>query len=495
MHDYTDEEIGELIARIKIYVFPKRIRVREFFLDFDRLRCGRVTKLSFHRGVITIGVRFTEEELEALATHFTEDSAKVMPPQVVNYVAFCKAVDEVFETGLPEEELGLSMSPSSSQLLFFDPKTLDEEDRFYQLMHKLAMLCTSRGVYLKLCYQEHSRSETTSPSKLKTYLLGKISKNHFVRQFPFKKEFTLEEIELIAKHYMTAEGDVHFMALTNDISSSEISNQPVPDKPRGQTQPQGIEWSQSRFSPVDLLRSRVVEKRVRVKEHFQDFDPLKKGVCQAGQVKAVFTILNLTHEIEPHDFDALLQTFSRDDGMFDYVAFCEEMDKDFVTRNLQKDPLLHTALPDELTTQPSRRNYQTVSDARKAEIAKLEEKIKANIKIKRINLIPPFKDMDKTNNGHVTRCQLSRVMSSMGFNLDEDSITLLCQQYCDLGNLIDFNYCDFLASVDVMRVDEDIAVEQSFHPAKAEEGCKFYFDQHRKIMPKGSKPPTSPFDE
>ena len=28
----------------------------------------------------------------------------------------------------------------------------------------------------------------------------------------------------------------------------------------------------------------------------------------------------------------------------------------------------------------------------------------------------------------------------------QDSITLLCQQYCDLGNMIDFNYCDFLES-------------------------------------------------
>eukprot|EP00913_Durusdinium_trenchii_P033965 g31793.t1 len=71
----------------------------------------------------------------------------------------------------------------------------------------------------------------------------------------------------------------------------------------------------------------------------QDFDPLRKGYCAASQVKTVLTILNLSKIVTREDYDQLLQTYCREDGMFCYGDFCADVNKVFATPNLEKDEL------------------------------------------------------------------------------------------------------------------------------------------------------------
>eukprot|EP00434_Breviolum_minutum_P010931 symbB.v1.2.009637.t1/scaffold617.1/size180324/3 len=69
----------------------------------------------------------------------------------------------------------------------------------------------------------------------------------------------------------------------------------------------------------------------------RDFDPLRKGYCAASQVKTVLTILNLSKIVTREDYDQLIETYAREDGMFCYGDFCADVNKVFATPNLEKD--------------------------------------------------------------------------------------------------------------------------------------------------------------
>merc|ERR1719428_1625095 len=134
---------------------------------------------------------------------------------------------------------------------------------------------------------------------------------------------------MLADHYTTDSGDVHFQALHNDVTA--VMDHQMQPYPRSDLilKPDDTEWSHMMLSPVDKIRAKVVEKRCRLFEHFQDFDPLRKGYCTCSQVKTVFTMMNLAKEIDKAAFEELCATYVREDGLFCYKDFCMDCDRDF----------------------------------------------------------------------------------------------------------------------------------------------------------------------
>jgi Ca2+-binding EF-hand superfamily protein len=53
--------------RIRAIVVMKRVRIEEFFYDFDKLRKGRVTKSQFKAILSSMNLNLTDNEFEALA--------------------------------------------------------------------------------------------------------------------------------------------------------------------------------------------------------------------------------------------------------------------------------------------------------------------------------------------------------------------------------------------------------------------------------------------
>jgi len=231
---------------------------------------------------------------------------------------------------------------------------------------------------------------------------------------------------------------------------------------------------------VQKVQARVVERRVRLVEHFQDYDPLRKGFCTIAQVKTVFALLKL--EVDQADFDALSRLYSQGDGQFCYAAFCSEVDHAFTENGLERQPLQQVQQPNAHTTLPARRNRMALSEAQQAAIAGLEDKIRARVSSRRILIKPAFQNFDPINRGHVTKGQFSRVMNFLGFELDEKAISLLCMAYCDLGNHIEFNYWDFCDSCDP-PTQEDIISMKQIQSMYAYQPPSQYFNARGKISP------------
>jgi len=78
--------------RIRSIVVMKRIRIEEFFRDFDKLRKGRITRSEFKRILSNMNFIFTNDEFEALC-----DKYKTNDPEVFfNYLAFTASINKAF---------------------------------------------------------------------------------------------------------------------------------------------------------------------------------------------------------------------------------------------------------------------------------------------------------------------------------------------------------------------------------------------------------------
>eukprot|EP00913_Durusdinium_trenchii_P033968 g31795.t1 len=153
---------------------------------------------------------------------------------------------QVFVEGSPDEHL-MSCSPSSTQLMSFKPSSVEEEEIFMHVLHRLASLCKARGVLFKQvfferhsehmhqvifliqscsalglvflvagfpgllppatvlssmlhddldCTQDVDRAPVMSPSRQSPFMGGKVTREQFIRRFPFKKEFPPEDTAL-----------------------------------------------------------------------------------------------------------------------------------------------------------------------------------------------------------------------------------------------------------------------------------------------------------
>lgn len=70
----------------------KRIRIEEFFRDFDKLRKGRVTRAQFKGILSAMNFGLTEDEFEALANNYKTNDPEVF----FNYVAFVASINKAF---------------------------------------------------------------------------------------------------------------------------------------------------------------------------------------------------------------------------------------------------------------------------------------------------------------------------------------------------------------------------------------------------------------
>jgi len=488
-----EDRVADLIYRMQVYGLPRRIRMKEFFLNFDKLNTGRCTRVQLGRALDTAGIKVSVDEVEFLADHFTQIAPHIHKPQVVNYVSLCDAVDKIFNEGdmsFKDADMMASTGFSADDMMkttmtTFVPQEVDDDDRMNHIMHRVATLCKARGIIFKCLFQDFERGPSPSPSRMNPMRGGKCTKSQFKRclMVTFKKELSEDDIEYLCQRYTTAGGDIHFQAIHNDIS--EVLSPEPPPFPTSplHLKPDATQWDHMSLNPVKKIQSKVVERRVRLQEYFADFDPLRKGFCTAGQLKTVLTILNLEKEIDRNDFNHVVEAYSREDGLFCHALFCRDIDAAFSVPGLEKEPLACTPLPDATTTAPGRRNRMSLTNNRRQKINQLEDKIRKRIADRRILMKPMFLDMDKARKGLVTRSQFGRVMGSqLGFELDQEDIALLAGYYCDRGNHNDFNYVDFIKACDPPVEEEEIAMSQLNAPYQDAAPSK-YFIEGRKVRP------------
>lgn len=85
---------NDVETRLQHHVVMKRVRIEEFFNDFDKLRRGKVTKNQFQSILSMLNFQLSFQELDALALRYKTND----PEEMFDYVQFCANINQAFTT-------------------------------------------------------------------------------------------------------------------------------------------------------------------------------------------------------------------------------------------------------------------------------------------------------------------------------------------------------------------------------------------------------------
>ena len=91
-HIDISNDPSDVEERIKAAVVMKRVRIEEFFRDFDKLRKGRVTRAQFKSILSSMNFTLTNDEFKSLARKYETDD----PERFFRYVEFCNNINTAF---------------------------------------------------------------------------------------------------------------------------------------------------------------------------------------------------------------------------------------------------------------------------------------------------------------------------------------------------------------------------------------------------------------
>jgi len=431
-------DVASVEKKIQQVVYPRRIRIKEMFRDFDPRRSWRCTKSQFIRALDTAGIKITVAEASAVADAYIDPASGD-----VHYGNFSESIDNAFGPKnlepLPTAEVAM---PGSTLQFGFEPNPLadsEQEEILAYVLHRLALLCRTRGINLKECFRYYDKQTQ-----------GCVTEQQFRRCFPFDG-FTEQEMDILVDRYtnkgMSVLNGINYQAMHDDVMDrNEASADPPYPRSDLVIRPDDSRWTAEDYTPEEKVQARVVERRIRIREWFTDYDPLRKGYCTAGQARSILGLCLIP--ISQGDWEALCAKYNREDGMFNYGKFCDVVDEAFSVKGLETTPLTRIALPDPSVTIPGRRNRLKLSEEDVYEISRVEEDIRARVQQRRIALKPYFEDFDPARHGHVSKNQFARALGSLGFELTEDEVNLLAMKYCDMGNKFEMNYWDFCNTCD-----------------------------------------------
>merc|ERR1719456_1552342 len=127
----------------------------------------------------------------------------------------------------------------------------EEAEQLANILHRVALLCETRGVVLKYCFQDFDRSNC-----------GSVTKAQFRQNFPFLQSNSLNEadLELLVDRYTDSRNTVHYRALHEDVSkTNEVVD--ITQCPRSDLvlRPDPNQWTQMDLTAEDKIQAKVVE--------------------------------------------------------------------------------------------------------------------------------------------------------------------------------------------------------------------------------------------
>ena len=417
--------MSSALDKVRELVYRRRLRVAQPFVEFDPLHKHSVHESQFKRCLGTLGLPLTASELDQLSAQFIDSR----DPQSVNYFEFCHEVDKIFSDEslikrLEDETMLRRINP--------DPKL---QERLRSLLYKISLLCRGRGVTLKYSFKDFDHLNT-----------GNVTESQFTRGFPFD-DFTEAEMQLLIARYgsnFTGTPTVNYRALSLDVSELEVpAIDPVASgdsQAKLYSQTPKLHWQSDDISALQRLQVKLFERQICIRDVFREFDPLRHGVCHVEKVRVIPTLLRLT--VAAPDVEEIISQYGN--GIdFHYDKFCRDIDSALIPGHLEKTPLDPVTVPQRDQLASRRRNPQKLTADDIALLSVLENRIRSRTIAHSIFVSSAMNAFDKTCLVGITRNQFARVMSSLGFEITDGELDLLCKKYCNLGNAVDFNYREF----------------------------------------------------
>lgn len=246
------EDVEDILAKLRQTCKEQRIRISEFFRDFDKLRSGFITEAQFRIGLNMSKIVLSGSEFKLL----TEEFKAPKSGDHVKWREFSDQVDLVFTKKGLEKSVDIPLDDARTQS-FYGQKKPDDSDakNVSEVQEQFMFLINRERLDAKSFFQDQDRH------------------NHFkVSPKQFKQTLTLLGLNIsdvhlasIVKSYGTKLGDIQYLPFLNDCSVLRYEiNEPYTGV-KSTYQPRDTDFSGSKA--VDALMTKVMDmvKRHRIR--------------------------------------------------------------------------------------------------------------------------------------------------------------------------------------------------------------------------------------
>eukprot|EP00238_Polyblepharides_amylifera_P000047 CAMPEP_0196570404 /NCGR_PEP_ID=MMETSP1081-20130531/473_1 /TAXON_ID=36882 /ORGANISM="Pyramimonas amylifera, Strain CCMP720" /LENGTH=240 /DNA_ID=CAMNT_0041886823 /DNA_START=119 /DNA_END=841 /DNA_ORIENTATION=+ len=218
--------VAEALCKVQTKVYKQRIRIKEFLVDFDKLRCYYISKKQFLSALSMAGLALSAEEMEVLAEAY---SNKNDPQLRVQYGNFIADVDSVFGKSNLEMNPQVYVPQDPGQLInssrFVEMPIRDlgdeKELKLREILEKLSYDCRTKRISVKPFFDDSSKNQN-SP-----VMVNHVSEQQFKQALKnhIAPEMAWDEVCLLIEKFR---GDEQFDDMINYVAFARAIDPPPP---------------------------------------------------------------------------------------------------------------------------------------------------------------------------------------------------------------------------------------------------------------------------
>ena len=201
--------------RIRAMVVMKRVRIEEFFRDFDKLRKGRVTRSQFKSILSSMKFNLSDEEFEFLANKY----ATADPEKFFNYAAFVASINKAFTTtGIDKDPTARVGAMTQNDTLLARRKYLatnpEQMERIEDLLEEYRKAVSNKRIHLKPIFMDFDITKN-----------GHVTKAQFLRVLDLLKITAPQsELQMLLRRYMDKGNvdEVNYVDFTQDVDNEKM---------------------------------------------------------------------------------------------------------------------------------------------------------------------------------------------------------------------------------------------------------------------------------
>ena len=430
---------------IRTIMLTKRVRVTEFFKDFDRLRSGFITETQFQRGLDQfLGIRLTTTEVKNLIEKYS-----LHKDGMVNYRVFSDVIDRNFlpnELAVAPEDQTVAVSEylgTERTLVQFGPDMLE---RVNKILKKIENFYSYHGVNVRTSFEDFDKHHN-----------GLVTFSQFERQFPGPPDVSEDDVKLLAQYYQDPVKPklTNYLNFHNDIEN--LKQATVKSKVMLAPLPPEIDPSQFLDAPIppnpevkavlDRMRIAVHKNGIRIEEFFKDHDKLRSGIITKNQFVCGLTLACAKEgHLTAYEINKLADYYQTSDGRVQFKPICAIMKHAFNVPNLEKQPMVHPVAP------PSgslTRSLNTLKPEEEEIVVNALVHLSEIVRKRRLLLYPFFKDYDRgvAYTRNVTKTQFGRILHFLSLDVSKEELRLICLKF-EEPNSGDVNYPAFCQAID-----------------------------------------------
>ena len=425
------EDVDDVCARIRRECSQKRIRIGEFFRDFDKLRSGYITNAQFRIGLNLGKLQISNDEFKLLTTHFKAPKEG----EHMCWKAFCDHIDEVFTKKELEKSVDISLTDTRTATMYNRRQATPEECAVVQdIVNRFVEVVRKSRLNAKSFFQDF---DLHNHFKVSPKIFRQVLTTHGL-------PLTEQEVELVSLVYGNENYEIEYTKFLADCSEplTYIINAPYSGaKSTYRAQYTDFDGDKAMQALMHKIKNIIKKDRIRLLEFFQDHDMLRKGVVQPTQFRSTLH----AHKVQLTSAEyALLEKHynvanEANAPLVNYVDFCEEIAKIFTEKDLEKNPTKTL----KSFQAPSILDPKDVLDADEEKaLHDCMSRLGTHVRHHRLLIKPFFQDKDKSSSGFVSMTRFRSIFDNMKLQASEREFALINKRFqAKAANEI--NYVEF----------------------------------------------------